>query len=1139
MLPILISAFILIVSILLAWLAGPALGVTGTSLLVLRVLLVAIGVAIAAVILFLELRRRKREAATRGLPGGSDLDTLLRDAEKRLATAQRTGPRSLDSLPLLYILGDANAAKTTTVLKSGLDPELVAGQIYRDQDVIPTPVMNLWYTRSCVLVEAGAAVRGNPALWGKLIRRTRPKVARSAIGKQAPVRAAVVCVSCEQFPGALAPDAAVSAARASNQMLRDLAQQLGTDIPVYVVFTKLDRIPNFAEFARNLTGEEVAQALGFPLQHSESSSGVYAEQATGEVTSALDQILFSLSEYRMELLSRETDQRNVDPVYEFPREFRKLRNHLASYLVELARPSHLNANPYLRGFYFTGVRAQVVEQMGTAPAQTPYAQPADAGATRMFSAAQVRAAAATSAPQVVSRKIAQWCFLPRIFPAVILEDRTALAASTTSGRTHIFRRVVFACLGLVLLADLGCLTVSWRNNARLEQSISAAASGLPSTTVPANMLASMEDLMALDRLRAVLLELRDFQQNGPPLRYRWGLYQGNQILGPARQIYFQNFRHLLLTNTQSGLLAALNALPTAPPSGADYAAAYNPLKAYLITTSHPEKSTAEFLTPVLMQYWQNGRTLQSDQQRQLAERQFDFYAAELARNDPYSIAPEMSAVTHARSYLARFGGFERIYQQMLTAAGKAAHPIEFNRDYPGSAQTVIDAHIVPAAFTSDGFKFMQDAIQHPDRYFSGEAWVLGNQAPPSLDSTTLTQQLTARYQQDYDSQWRSFLRAADVVKYRGLKDAAARLQLLSNPNSPLLALFYTASHNTAVANPQIAKEFQPAQVVVAPGSADKFVGPGNQNYVNGLLGLQGAVAQAAQAPLDPANQAALTPVITAATAAHTAASQTAQAFNLDPQGHVDQVVLALLQEPINSVDQVIKGQGPKDVNAGGAGFCTAFAPLMTKFPFAPGSPVDATPAELTFLLQPGAGALWQFYGTTLKPLLIQQGSTFVPSPTAALKVNPEFLRFFNRAAALSALLFPAAPGTSGVTFDVHILPSKGIQSVTFQLDSDRLSGSDVTRQFTWSPQTSQQAQLIATYSSGTLPPLQFGGPWALLHLIDKGRVEQAGNPLHLAYPLEFSNVLVGTVHLEIGGPGADLLAPGGLGGMRCVPTVAR
>ncbi len=404
MLPILIAALILILSILLAWIVGPVLGIVGTSLLILRVSLVTIGIVIAAIILVMHFRQKRREAATTGLPGGTDLDTLLRDAEKRLATAQRTGPKSLDTLPLLYILGDANSAKTTTVLKSGLDPELLAGQLYRDQDVVPTPVVNLWYTRSCVLVEAGDAVRKNPALWSKLIRRTRPKVVRSAVGKQAPIRAAVVCVSCEQFTGASASDTVLAAARATNQMLRELAQQLGTDIPVYVILTKLDRIPNFTEYVRNLTAEEASQPVGIALPRSEVSSGLYAEKATAEVTTSLDQLFFSLGEYRVELLTRETDQRNVDPVYEFPRELRKLRNNLASYLVELARPSHLNANPYLRGFYFTGVRAQIVEQMVTAPAQTPYAQPADAGATRMFSAARSARPRLPQAPRSSRRK---------------------------------------------------------------------------------------------------------------------------------------------------------------------------------------------------------------------------------------------------------------------------------------------------------------------------------------------------------------------------------------------------------------------------------------------------------------------------------------------------------------------------------------------------------------------------------------------------------------------------------------------------------------------------------------------------------------------------------------------------------------
>ena len=408
---------------------------------------------------------------------------------------------------------------------------------------------------------------------------------------------------------------------------------------------------------------------------------------------------------------------------------------------------------------------------------------------------------------------------------------------------------------------------------------------------------------------------------------------------------------------------------------------------------------------------------------------------------------------------------------------------------------------------------------------------------------TLTSQLETRYATDFATQWRQFLQAASVVKYRSLADAAAKLQLLSNPNSPLLALLYVASHNTAVANADLAKEFQPTQAVVAPASHDKYVGAGNTGYINGLLALQAAVAQVAQNPAAANDPNAVTPIVTASASAHTAASQTAQAFTLDPAGHVDQTVLTLLQAPINSVDQVVRGRGPAQANAAGASFCSAFNPLMARFPFSPNSSVEASPSEVAALLQPGSGSLWQLYDSTLKTLLIRAGSQYVPVPNAPMKINPDYVRFFNRAAALSSALYPPA-GSPGLTFGTKILPSKGIQSVTVGVDAQNLTGSNVSKQFTWSLATSRQAQLIANYGSGTLPLLQFSGPWAVFHLMDKGRPE-AGAPGRLAYPLEISNtpiVVNGTplvVYLELSGQDANLLMPGGLSGMRCVSTIAR
>jgi type VI secretion system protein ImpL len=1133
---IIISVLIFLLSLVLAWMAGPVLHVEGTALIVLRVLFVLLGIAAATIILVLHFRKRKREGATKNIQGNTELDTLLRDAEKKLASAQRTGAKTLDSLPLLYMLGESNAAKTTIVNKSGLDPELLAGQMYRDQDIVATTVANLWYTQQCVVVEAGDAVRRSPALWAKLIRRTRPKAYRSAMGSQAPIRAAVVCMSCEQFLGASATETVAASARSTSQMLRDLAQQLGTEVPVYVILTKLDRVPGFTEYVRNLTNEEASQVLGIPAARSGVSSGLYAEQATREVTNALDQLIFSLGEYRLEILSRENDQNKVDPLYEFPREIRKLRNNLASYLVELARPSHLNANPYLRGFYFTGVRAHIVEQMVSAPAAVQQAAPVDAGATRMFSVqAMQQQAQAPPTPQVVSQKIAQWTFLPRLFPIVILQDRSALASTSNSGRTHTFRRIVFGAVSTLLLIYLVLLVVSYGNNSRLEHEISSAAEALPARTVPATMLASQQELASLDKLLGALVQLEDYKQNGPPLMYRWGLYHGNDLLDAARRIYFDRFQRLLLTNTQTNMVAMLGALPADSKGGGEYGTAYNPLKAYLITTSNADKSTADFLTPVLMQYWLNGKTPETDEQKQLAQQQFDFYANELPRGNPYSIAPAMPVVTHARAYLNSFGGYDRIYLSMLDAAGKGNPPIDFNRLYPGSSATVGEAHIVLGAFSRNGFTFMMDAIQHPDRYFKGEAWVLGDQAPPSLDPASVKGDLSKRYLTDFQNEWNTFLRQASVVKYKNLQDASGKLQTLSGPSSPLLELIFTASHNTAVPNPDFSKPFQPTQAFVLPDSTDRLISDKNTPYINSLIALQGSIGQVLPQLSDPAaakNPATVMPILTAATAAHGAVQQTAQGF--DP-GAVEGVVTALMHAPITSTEDAAKALAPAAAGGDADKLCRTVQGLMAKFPFSPNSTNEASLSEVASVFQPQTGALWQTYESSLKQALIQQGSTYVAAP--GTKLSPAVVSFFNRAAAISAAFYPAGSTSPSLNFTANIPQSKGIQSVTLAVDAQRVSGAGISHQFTWSAQTAQMAQIQANYSGGSLP-LTFNGTWALFHLIDKGKIEQAGNPVRLAYPLEIAGtpvVVEGTplvVRIELAGPNAGLLAPGGLA-LRC------
>ena len=1129
---------VVLAAALLAYGAGGLLHLQGTPLIVLVTLIVLAGLVAAVAILVIHLRAKKRQREEAAGSGGeSELDLLLDDANRKLRTAQHQGPKSLNALPLLYLLGEAGSAKTTIVLRSGLDPELIAGSAPREGDVSPTPLLNLWFTRQVAILEAGQAIRQSASMLDRLIARTRPKAYRSTFGSSAPVRAAVVCVSAEQFLAADAPTSSLAAARAVGAQLRQISRLLGAALPVYVVVTKLDRVLHFDEYVRHLSNDEVQQILGRTLAKSDASAGVYADKVSRELGSTLDSLAFALAEFRVEMLDRETEPKNAAGIYEFPREFAKLRKNLSQYLLELCKPSQLSANPYLRGFYFTGVRALMVDQIGGAAPAPLQSAPAEVGATRIFSLQDLQSPSRSAAPVRVSTRAPQWAFLARLFPQTILGDKSALSTTQQTAPARLFRRILFASLAVIFALCTTLLLISYLNNLALENQLLGAAQALPVTAGPAPV-ATLNGLVALDQLRRTIVQLDGYQQNGPPWTYRFGLYQGDRLDGRARRIYFDRFRPMLLDGAQANIVSYLRGLPNASAPGADYGAAYNPLKAYLMTTSHPEKSVPLFLSPLLLQYWT--RASVDPAQSQLARQQFEFYSNELLHHNPYAIEPDATAVPHARTYLGSFGAEQRIYQEMKTAAEKGNPPIDFNRLYPNSAPSIVEPHLVSGAFTRSGFAFMHEAIQHPDRYFQGETWVLGDQAAGSLDTASLSSKLAARYSSDYIKEWHDFLAQARFANCGALRQEPEELGVLTGPDSPILEFFYTVSSNTAVDDRQIKGTFQPTQALVDPNAPTHFIGPGNKTYVDALSSLSGAVNQFNQNP-DTAKDILNAAVQTA----DQAVQQTAEAFNVDPQMHTERTVMALLGSPIKCA----LPPPPPPPPGPPATMCA----VLGKFPF-----VHLTKAQVTRDLTnseqasldevnanfaPTTGKLWTYYNDNLKQWLPLQGTQYILAPNAEGHVGAGFARFFNQAARVSSTLYPSGAPVAGFNFTLRAIPSKGIENATLVVDGkQRIPDGSTVQQFKWDAAQAHQASL---FFNGT-EDLQMLGTWSLFQLVAIAEVTRTPGGLELDFPIQVSGRQTyfpdGTrkvVRFELTGPGAEALAPGDLSVQPCVMSLTK
>lgn len=1152
MLVYLLAVAVVLIAALLAFGIAALLHLQGTAYLVFVILLLLVGVAAAVIILIVHFRAKKRRALEGDISGTeatSELDLLLNDANRKLRTSQ-LGAKTLDALPLIYILGDASSAKTTTVIKSGLDPELVVGNASSESQQVPTQIVNLWFTRQAALLELGANLRQSNALLARLVERTRAKAYRSAFGTGAAARAVIVCVSAEQLLVADGGASLLASARATGNLMREMSRLLGMPLPVYVIVTKLDRVPHFEEYVRNLSDAEVRQVVGAPLPRSETSAGTYVDAATRLLTTELDGLCYRLGEFRVEMLDRETEPRNVSGVYEFPREFGKLRKNLNQYLVELCKPSQLSANPYLRGFYFTGIRARMIERMASAPANVEQRASQDAGATQFlnFSQEKSQAASRSATPGImVSSRVPQWTFLPRLLPEIILGDKSALSATRQTAPARLFRRILFGTLAALFAVYTVFLLVSYFHNAALEHRIVNAAQSLPAMSATSISMPSLHDLRALDDLRQTIVQLDNYRQDGVPWSYRFGLYQGDNLAVRSRRIYFDRFRPMLLNPAQANFIGYMRGLPDAPATSSDftsYISAYNPLKAYLITTGNPDKSQPKFLTPVFLQYWIGTRQVDSDQQ-QLAQKQIDFYGNELLRLPPYVIAPDSATVEHARGYLSKFLAETRIYQGMLTDADKTSPSIDFNKQYPGSASYVVDGHLVRGAFSRAGFAFMQDAIKHPEKYAQGETWVLGQQAGQALNASAVSSDLAAQYSADFLKEWHAFLQDARVVSCGSLREAPTRLNALAGPASPLLALFFTVSHNTFVADPQIKSTFQPTQALVDPNAVDRFIGPGNTGYLTALLQLAGAVDQAAQNPAAATDPTAFAPVLQATSTAGIAAQQAAQTFNVDQKMHTENTVLALMQAPIQCAAKLAPSPGAP-ANGGGQKICGAITPLLGKYPFAPNSNVPASLAEVDATFAPETGAIWPIYNASLKQYLVPQGAQYVPSPAAPQPVNPRFAQYFNRVARLSSGLYPPGQKSPAFNFTLRFLPGNGVASATLVVDGQRIPNGSTTQQFKWSGADAQKASLL--YDSNEVLPFQ--GTWSLFQLVRIAQISRTAGGYRLDYPINTATTVAGhtinnsggavkTASFELSGPGADILVPEFFSGLQCALPVVK
>ena len=1158
----------LVFAAMIAWFSAAWLNLQGSNVWVFRIcIFVLLALAVGALLIWLRNREKNKPAPATSGGGDSaavdgaaeDILTVLREAEARVASSTQL-PRGtrLASLPAIFLLGESASGKTCVATQSGLEPELLSGQVYQEGSVAPTRLANLWFARKAVFIEMSGNTLGDASAWARLLRRLSPNKFTSLFsGKPAAPRAAVVCYDSEKLAKAAGPEDITAHSRAIRARLEQISQTLGVSFPVYVLFTHADRLTYFENFFGNLSDSETTQVLGVTLPALPvSATGVYAEQETKRLTSAFNNMFYSLADCRPGLLSRERNVERLAGIYEFPRELQKRIAIATQFLVDLCRPSHLRTSPFLRGFYFSGMRMveSAAPLAGTAvAAKTAMGSMTSIASARGFTADATSLMRAddlgkTSTPSWQSatqsgaapeaKKATQWLFLSHIFSHVILQDRAALGASGSSSQTNVVKRVLLAAAtGLAAIWVLGML-VSYFGNRALEHRVQDAAQSIASIRPQSLAMAPLEDLQHLESARQQLALLTQYHRRGAPVHLRWGLFTGNDLYADFRGLYFRRFHQLLLASVQSSLADSLRSLPSAASPKDDWQGPYETLKAYLITTSRPEKSTRSFLSPVLTSRW-NSRSAVEEQREALVRAQFDFYADELPVENPFSFTEDTFVTAPARRFLNSFAtGPQLVYQKMLAKANQSVAGLNFVQKYPEAKDVVSDGKIVDGAFTGAGWKVMTEAIAHPENYASGDDWVLGASAGTRTSQNVSPADVRALYETDYKKQWRDFLTAASVRHFSGQQDESRQLEKLSGNRSPLLALFCEVSQNTAEASPEIAGAFQPVQEVVAAKPApqscrEQFKQPSNDAYTNALLAVKSCLDQYLMMPAQPGvtpdpKQTKLNECIALSLQAGTAARQIVKTN--DPVGKVDTTTLALLLAPTAPPPP----PRPPDVK-GKPEFCNSLHTISSKFPFDPNSRQEATLADVTGFFQPGSGALARFLEMN-KDVFVLQGTQYVQVVQASSKGSLAAL--VNQAVNVQNTLYPDKSGQIKVQLNLKAKVPEPETEETVSIDGTELRlapGAAKSQTFTWS---GSPAGAVFTLSGKT--PGQYTGTWGVFRLFYQFNWTRTSSGFHLDWPVQgLGGQIVQykgkneVVEFELETPGVPLFERGQLSGLRC------
>ncbi|TNE73485.1 MAG: type VI secretion system membrane subunit TssM [Gammaproteobacteria bacterium] len=751
----------------------------------------------------LEKADQQREQEDPILPMERKQQRLL-DRQLAALKSNLPGRKGLYRLPWYLVIGLEDAGKTSLIQRAGQTYTLT--NVTRNNRTDRNPFgFDWWIGDDGVLIDPdgellsqnqgqGASAEVQQRLWQHFmawLERNRP---------QRPLNGVVLTVDLAEL-STLGEQEREARAILLRTRLRELMDQLGSRLPVYVSFTKMDLLYGFAPFARGLDKEEKERALGFTFTIGNRSD---QDHWINEFSERFESLVEGLGGRLPRILANTRDAEERAAAYSFTRQMAGLKPVLEHYLTQLLSADAFSTPALVRGTYFTSVLQEGV--------------PEDAFVSA--AAANYRMASPIQPAQRSGKSLS--LFTRKLFPDIIYRE-AGLAGDNRRVVRKRQHRIAMASV-LALCAGAG-MTAGWQHyfirNADAATEVETRVRTFVDNWQPVGFEADTSGrnlLEPLDELREATLAFGNYRDRWPMVT-DMGLYQGHRIGPEVESSYLDMLAYQYLPAIMFGVMDEMSKAPDGSNERLEH------LRVLRMLYDASGRRT-DIVRHYMQDYWQRLFPGQKGVQRRLTNHlQYAMANTDLARmaqegdsTADMALAPFRSSVQWAQHELGRVPTPDRVYRDMETDAeqqfrapldlarasgpafGTAFVPVDDYGEPRAEDSTEANPLLIPALLTREGMEkwFLRQSGSVTELALV-DAWVLGRREDVNFstaDEAELRASLQTLYAEHYVDAWREALSHLDIPGFADLNHGVRILESLTGGHRPLAQLLKRVRTNT-------------------------------------------------------------------------------------------------------------------------------------------------------------------------------------------------------------------------------------------------------------------------------------------------------------------------------------------------------